>query len=43
MYDDNEQEPVDELFAAQPAFEFPCQLFTDEDAEDNSSYVRGYN
>jgi hypothetical protein len=43
MYDDDDQEPVEELLAAQPTFSFPSQLFTDEDAEDNSSYVRGYN
>lgn len=48
MYDQNESaqseacEPTDELVAA-PAFAFPSQLFTEEDAEDNQSYVRGYN
>ena len=43
MYEDDEKEPVEELSAAQPPFGFPTQLFTDEDAEDNQSYVRGYN
>ncbi|MFP6816830.1 MAG: hypothetical protein VB949_14345 [Pseudomonadales bacterium] len=42
MYDEDETEPVEEIFAAQPAA-FPSQLFTNEDGEDNSSYVRGYN
>ena len=43
MYDDDEKEPVEELFAAQPTYGFPDQLFNDEDEEDNQSYVRGYN
>jgi hypothetical protein len=42
MYDDDEKEPVEELYA-EPTFGFPNQLFTDEDEEDNQSYVRGYN
>ncbi len=48
MSDQNESaqseacELTDELVAA-TAFAFPSQLFTDEDEEDNQSYVRGYN
>ena len=45
MYDQEESEPAapqDDLAAA-PTFGFPSQLFTEEDAEDNNSYVRGYN
>lgn len=45
MFDQEESEPSapkDELTAA-PAFGFPSQLFTEEDEEDNQSYVRGYN
>ncbi|MCZ6711618.1 MAG: hypothetical protein O7B25_14740 [Gammaproteobacteria bacterium] len=42
MYDDDETETVEEIFAALPVA-FPSQLFNDEDGEDNSSYVRGYN
>jgi hypothetical protein len=43
MYNDDENEPVEELFATQPIYGFPEQLFNDEDGEDNQSYVRGYN
>ncbi|MDH3641091.1 MAG: hypothetical protein OES38_03290 [Gammaproteobacteria bacterium] len=43
MYDDDDQEPVEELSAAPMTYGFPSQLFTEEDAEDNQSYVRGYN
>jgi hypothetical protein len=45
MFDQEEAESTastDEL-VAQPAFGFPSQLFTEEDEEDNQSYVRGYN
>ncbi len=43
MHDENEREPVEELSAAEAPFAFPDQLYNDEDAEDNLSYVRGYN
>lgn len=43
MYDDDENEPVDELNATPATFDFPAQLFAEEDEEDNASYVRGYN
>jgi len=42
MYDDD-QEAVEPLYAAQPIYELPGQLFNEEDEEDNQSYVRGYN
>jgi hypothetical protein len=47
MYDNDDQEPVEELAAAPSAFGFPSQLAPiqrdHEDEEDNVSYVRGYN
>ena len=48
MYEQNEcaqseaGESADELVTA-TAFAFPSQLFTEEDEEDNQSFVRGYN
>jgi hypothetical protein len=42
MYDQEEAEPPAPIEAT-PAFGFPSQLFTEEDEEDNQSYVRGYN
>ena len=42
MSDQEKTEAMEELAAA-PAPSFPSQLFTEEDGEDNQSFVRGYN
>ena len=41
--DDVDLRAHDAECAESVSYTFPSQLFTDEDEEDNRSYVRGYN